>query len=170
VPFVARDLEERVRRRVGDDERLAAREDVLDLGVLGEIDGEIAELLVVGRGDDVADVPLFATRSTRATSAIRWTTVKRMPRKSRFDASAWVSSSTSCASFSFFSSSSTARRRRIWPRMRATSSTGLNGFRTKSSAPLSNALAISSSASSAVRTTTGRSRVSARARRMRSTW
>ena len=35
------------------------------------------------------------TRSTRATSAMRCTTVKRMPRKSRFEASACVSSSTS---------------------------------------------------------------------------
>jgi hypothetical protein len=40
------------------------------------------------------------TRSTFATSAMRWTTVKRMPRKSRFDASACVSSRTTCASFS----------------------------------------------------------------------
>ena len=46
------------------------------------------------------------TRSTLATSAMRWTTVKRMPRKSRFEASAWVSSRTTCASRSFCASSS----------------------------------------------------------------
>ena len=44
---VTHDLEQRVRRRVLDDERLAAREHLLDLGVLREIDGQIAELLVV---------------------------------------------------------------------------------------------------------------------------
>ena len=60
MALVADDLEQRVRRGVGDDERLAAREHLLDLGVLREVDGQIAELLVVARGDDVADVARLA--------------------------------------------------------------------------------------------------------------
>ena len=49
-----------MRRHVGDDERLAAREHLLDLGVLREVDGQVAQLLVVARGDDVADVARLA--------------------------------------------------------------------------------------------------------------
>ena len=60
VAFVAHDLEERVGGDVGDDEGLAAREHLLDLGVLREIDGQVAQLLVVARGDDVADVARLA--------------------------------------------------------------------------------------------------------------
>ena len=47
-------------RDVGDDERLAAREHLLDLGVLREIDRQVAQLLVVAGGDDVADVARLA--------------------------------------------------------------------------------------------------------------
>ncbi len=66
VALVADDLEERVRRHVRDDERLAAREHLLDLGVLGEIDGQIAQTLVVAGGDDVADLARLANEHDAA--------------------------------------------------------------------------------------------------------
>ena len=56
----AHDVEERMRRRVLDDERLARLHDLLDLGVLAELDGQVAELFVVARGHDVADVARVA--------------------------------------------------------------------------------------------------------------
>ncbi len=176
VALVAHDLEQRVRRDVGDDERLAAREHLLDLGVLREVDGQIAQLLVVARGDDVADVARLAHEDDAHAVDPRdlgdalddgeedaaEVEVRRERLRELEDERARPA--PSCAS------ASTQPRRRSCPRMRATSSTGLKGLRTKSSAPASNALAISSSASSAVSTTTGRSRVSGRARRMRRIW
>ena len=51
------ELHERMRRGVFDDERLPARQDLLDLGILREIDRKVTELLVVGRRDDVAHRP-----------------------------------------------------------------------------------------------------------------
>ncbi len=54
VALVPHDLQQRVRGHVGDDERLAAREHLLDLRILREVDGQIAQLLVVASGDDVA--------------------------------------------------------------------------------------------------------------------
>src|SRR6202034_4010825 len=47
VRVVADDLEEGMGRRVGDDERAAAPEHLLDLGVLAEVDRQVAEGLVV---------------------------------------------------------------------------------------------------------------------------
>ena len=58
-------------RCVLDDEGLTAREHLLDLGILGEVDGEIAELLVVGRGDDVANVLLLAHEDDRDAIDLR---------------------------------------------------------------------------------------------------
>ncbi len=55
---VAHQVEERVRRRVLDDERLARGHHLLDLGVLAEVDGQVPQLLVVAGGDHVADVAL----------------------------------------------------------------------------------------------------------------
>src|SRR5690348_5144968 len=49
-----------MRRSVFDDERRIAREHLLDLGILREIDGQVAELLVVRRGHDVTNVLLLA--------------------------------------------------------------------------------------------------------------
>jgi len=48
-----------VSRDVWDDERLATREHLLDLWVVDEIDGQIAQLLVVARCYDVSDVARF---------------------------------------------------------------------------------------------------------------
>ena len=160
----------------GDDERLAAREHLLDLGVLREVDGQVAQLLVVARGDDVADVARLAHEDDAHAVDARdlgdalhdgeedaAEVEVRRERLGELEHDARVLLLLRRAA-------SIAPRRRSCPRMRATSSTGLNGLRTKSSAPASKAFAISSSASSAVRTTTGRSRVSARARRMRRIW
>ena len=54
------DLEKRMGRHVGDDEGLAAREHLLDLGVIREVDRQIAQLLVVARGDHIAESPRLA--------------------------------------------------------------------------------------------------------------
>ena len=126
---LAHHLEQRMGARVAMTSGSPGRHDLADLGVLGEIDGEVAQVLVVARGDDVADVSFSRTstmlqRSTLATSAMRRTTVKRMSRKSRLEESACVSSRTTCASRSRRSSASMYSRRRSWPRMRATSSAG----------------------------------------------
>jgi hypothetical protein len=58
VPLAAKDLEHGVGRRVGDDERGPRRQNLLYFWVFSQIDGEVAELLVVRRGDDVAHVSL----------------------------------------------------------------------------------------------------------------
>jgi hypothetical protein len=57
---LAHDVEQGMRARVADDERLARGHDFADLGVLGELDGQVAQVLVVARGHDVADVALVA--------------------------------------------------------------------------------------------------------------
>ncbi len=62
---VAHELEQRVRRRVADDEHLAALEHLLDLGVLRELDRQVPQRLVVARRDDVADVRVFAHEHDR---------------------------------------------------------------------------------------------------------
>ncbi len=71
LPRRAEQLEERMLRGVLDDERLAAREHLLDLGVLLEVDRQVTELLVVGSGDDVADVLLLADEDDRDTVDLR---------------------------------------------------------------------------------------------------
>ena len=71
---------------------------LLDSRVLAQVDAQIAE--AARRRSRRRRSPrrrcsrtrTMETRSTFTTSAMRWTTVKRMPRKSRFDASACVSS------------------------------------------------------------------------------
>ena len=62
---MADDLEERVDRGIGNDERLSAREHLLDLGVVAEVDREIAQVLVVRRGDHVPHVPRLAHEDDR---------------------------------------------------------------------------------------------------------
>ncbi len=51
-----------MRRRVGDGQRLAGAEDLLDLRVLREVEAQIGELLVVTRDHHVADVLLARFR------------------------------------------------------------------------------------------------------------
>ena len=62
---MADELEQRVRRSVSDDEHLATLEHLLDLGVLRQLDREIAQRLVIARGDDVADIGVFAHEHDR---------------------------------------------------------------------------------------------------------
>ncbi len=59
MPLVTDNLQKRVSRDVWDDERLSARKHLLDLGVVDEIDGQITQLLVVARCNDVSDVARF---------------------------------------------------------------------------------------------------------------
>ena len=68
---VTDDLEDRVGRDVGDDEGLAAAEHLLNLGVLRQHDGEIAQRLVVRRRHDVAHVPRLAHEHDRHAVDLR---------------------------------------------------------------------------------------------------
>ena len=57
LTLVANELAECVGREIWNDEGLAAGEHLRDLGVVREIDGQVAELLVVAGGHDVTHVP-----------------------------------------------------------------------------------------------------------------
>jgi hypothetical protein len=68
---LAHDVKQGMRARVADDERLARRHDFADLGVLGELDGQVAQVLVVARRDDVADVAFVAYEHDAAPLDLR---------------------------------------------------------------------------------------------------
>jgi hypothetical protein len=55
---LAYDFEQGVRSRVADDERFARRHDLADLRILLEVDGQVAQVLVVAGRHDVTDVTL----------------------------------------------------------------------------------------------------------------
>ena len=63
---LAHHVEERVGTRVAMTRGSPRRHDLADLGILVQIDGQIAQLLVVARGDDVADVAFVANEHDAA--------------------------------------------------------------------------------------------------------
>ena len=133
-----------------------------------EIDGQIAQLLVVARGHDVADVAFVANEHDAAAVDLRH--LGDAPHDREEDVAEVEARRERLRELEHHlgvallrASASMYSRMRSCPRMRATSSAGRNGLRTKSSAPEANARATSSSPSSRVSTTTGTSRRPGRA-------